>query len=232
MKTLILIPTKDAVEAEVITAIQKQTAADCSLLIKTTPRQQLSEDPAKNRLMNIVAARNAIRKEALKSDADWFLWVDSDVVLPPTAVADFLKVGEPVMGAWYQMPNGWSVRPEKTIAAMPKFPIPALHIGFGALMVNREVMKKIEIVEASEEKNEVGTHGKCECLKFCEDAIALGYKPMALPIICKHLKKAPLFKITAEKLETVKKLLSTSNHPVSEVLKVVNELSALPPFEE
>lgn len=103
MRVLTVIVTADRVEPRCWDAATRQTHADGSVLVYQ--RWPAIEHPnAVQRLYrNCAAARDAARKVALASDADAFLFLDSDVVLPPTAVATFVDRSEPdhVAGGYY-----------------------------------------------------------------------------------------------------------------------------------
>ncbi len=227
MKILILIPTKESVNPETLKSAQAQFSSDgsftTSLLIKTTPPKYFHSDPEKNRMMNIAENRRLIRKEALKTDADAFLWLDSDIVLPEGSLQRFYESGEPLIGAWCQMQNGWNIRLKdgKTYKEPLKENAEVEHVGFGALYMEREVLKKVDIRFDHNEPT------KCECQLFCNDAEKLGYKPMVTAIYCKHNRAPIRFEIGIELLNKVKGALGQSMLPAYEVQKIEAEIMKL-----
>jgi len=213
MKILVLIPTKDTVDPKTLEALMAQDFKDFSVLIN--PKKP---DAVKTRIQNIIENRKELKEKALKHDAEYFFWLDSDVILPPTAFSQLMKEGKPLMGAAYQLaPNHWTTSVKCGEVE---------HLGFGALMMNREVLSAIEI-------RAEGT--KCECAMFCEDAKKLGYTPVALNIQCGHNQKPGRLgfaKIPVELLQTVIKLLQESNHPAKDVNKLVSDITKITVSQE
>lgn len=128
-KVLILIPTADKVEARSLKAAYAQDYGNVEVLISIRKPSQLHDDQTKNFHMNIREHKNHMRELALKTDADYFMWLDSDVELPKYAVTKLmLQLEQPafdprmwaqirkrypgrditpkkkhIMGGWYQL---------------------------------------------------------------------------------------------------------------------------------
>lgn len=187
-KVLILIPTKDKVETACLEAAYGQNYDNFSVMVN-----RRAAEPTKNKFQNIVTNRIELQERALKTDAEWFLWLDYDVIMPNNTISIFMDNPKPIMGAWCPMGNGWNIGTVKdgvlkNLDTYSPVEIPVNHIGFGALMVSREVMEKIKIRYSFDEKckSYEGYVSKCECFAFCEDAEKLGYEVIAKPIICEH----------------------------------------------
>lgn len=223
MKVLILIPTKETVEPAVMQAIMAQDHKEFSVQVS-----KKDPDPKLSHFQNIIANRKEMRDRALKTDAEWFLWIDSDVVIPQNAISEFLKADKPLMGGWYFSGNHWSVAVMRkdafTYAVNPeKEIIKADHIGFGFLMMKREVLEKIDIRDCTGEKHkEYGVDApqqKCECFVFCEEAKKEGYEAYALPLIAKHNRQHYFLKMPVQVFQTAIAMIQRSNLPYDEVEK-------------
>jgi hypothetical protein len=190
-RVLIVIPTGDGVvEGEVYETMQSQdyTGGLKVLVSRTAPEAR------KLRVQNIVDARNAARQAALKSDADWFLWLDSDVILPRHAVRELMlqalhngAIRYHLIGGWYQLnPRAWSagrwvadhtiasiVTPERSVTRVDK-------IELGCVLMSRTVLEQIKFEFDP---------SACECQRFAIRAEELGYRLwMDGGVICRHLK--------------------------------------------
>jgi cobalamin biosynthesis Co2+ chelatase CbiK len=67
----------------------------------------LDDDAVEDKYGNIRLHEQAQRKIALASDADYFLLVDSDIVLPPHAISTLLSRGKDVIGGWFRLESLW-----------------------------------------------------------------------------------------------------------------------------
>jgi cellulose synthase/poly-beta-1,6-N-acetylglucosamine synthase-like glycosyltransferase len=121
-KVLVVVITEDSVMPECERSIRGQDYPNFDILIDV-----LKGESNINRIINIVNHRNTAREKALKTDADYFFLVDSDVVLPINAISslmlqlqvpkvnhsfDRLKLQFPnmpepkqkhIMGGWYRL---------------------------------------------------------------------------------------------------------------------------------
>jgi len=125
-KVLVIVITEDDVLKECYDSILKQDYPDFSTLVSVKKQELLSGNSDANKLLNIVKHRNEARKKALASDADYFFWIDSDIVLPVNAISSLLlqlqvpkvspifdklksqfPITEPkqkhIMGGWYKL---------------------------------------------------------------------------------------------------------------------------------
>jgi len=208
MKILILIPTKDTVDPKCLEAVHSQDYKNYSVLVNR-------KEGNGSRIKSIIENRQELRKRALASDADYFLWLDSDVVLPKDALSRFMANPRPLLGGQYPMGNRWSVGSFENGVLMPlKMPtgidLKVDHLSFGCIMMSREVLEKIDIRESCGQRfrAEGGIEAEqCECLSFCEDAKKAGYQPIAIPVICGHNKdylgSVSLIELKAAWLDTI-----------------------------
>ncbi len=230
-KVLVLIPTKGTVDPKVLESLTAQDFQDFSILIN--PKQP---DVSKSRLQNIIDNRIETREKALKSDAEYYLWLDSDVILPKNALSAFLKCSKPLMGASYliapnvystgKMENGFIKNFTKPVGKE----IDVDHLAFGAMMMNRDVLEKVKIspieIKTTMPNGQLGD--KCECAVFCEDAKKAGFKATALPITCLHNRKPNSVKMPVDIVLQVIKYLGTSSAPMNEVNPIIEALKRLP----
>lgn len=195
MKALIVIPTADDVRKECMDSCKNQDYKNYEIMVA-----RKKPVPKKAWIENIVDNRNAARKKALKTDADCFLWIDSDIVLPKNALSEMMKQPFAILGGWYKI-NRIDWNAGKWIADNTLFnlraPEPSVikvdKIDLGCIFMKREVLKKIKFrlenraltIWGMKEKT-----GACECLMFAIDAQDAGYQLyMDGDVICKHLKK-------------------------------------------
>ncbi len=199
MKVLVVIPTKAGVENECFQAVLTQDYPDYGIFVSSLKPIPLDLSPEKNRVHNIVRNRNYARKMALASDAEWFLWVDTDVVLPRNAITEFLKVGKPLMGGWYKkiLGSDWVAGRWVSSDTFSHFQKPEQGVvstdllGLGCAMIHRSLLERVEF------KNGTDVIGKDmsgksyflgECMLFCQDSMRLGEKAcMVGNVICAHL---------------------------------------------
>ncbi len=200
MKVLILIPTRLFVEPDCLASVNNQTHADYSVCIHALAPIQLHIESEKNRVLNVVRNRNMMRDMALKTDAEWFMWVDSDTVIPPSAIATFLKYKKPLMGGWYKKKDGsvWvagSFIPNGLFQFYKEQPadaeLPVDLLGLGCAFMHRDVLEKIEF-DPGITKDMTDTSGAsffyAECAMLCESAKKIGITPLLIKdVVCRHL---------------------------------------------
>ncbi|MCX7998581.1 MAG: glycosyltransferase [Leptospiraceae bacterium] len=86
----------------------------------------------KNRIWNIVSARNAIREYFLKTDADYLVFMDADMLFEPEIINKLLKISKKGYDVVY---NGYLDR------GNPK----GINLtGFGGTLIKRWVMEKVK----------------------------------------------------------------------------------------
>lgn len=108
MKVLVIVITKDFVKEECLKSILSQDYGDFSVVTSILKPIHMNDHAEKDRYQNIVRNRNHIKPMALASDAEIFLWVDSDTVLPQSAISSFvvqMQKGRKTTIP-FQIPNG------------------------------------------------------------------------------------------------------------------------------
>ena len=88
VKTILI--TKGVVDPRCLASVLSQTYPKHEVLISYKQPALASGNPVLYNF-NIMEHREAARKMALASDADYFLFIDDDIELPPDAVAEFVR---------------------------------------------------------------------------------------------------------------------------------------------
>jgi hypothetical protein len=198
MKVLAVIITKDSVRPEALTALEDNRPD--GILISQAEPVRLSDDRLKNKNLNCARNRNLARELALRHNADHFLFLDDDIVLPTGAIANLLSHQKPIIGGWFPILNSdrwvggrWVAdntfynfrRPERSVVRTDLVPL-------GCCLMNRAVLEQIEFEGGIDrECVEAGCGQRAllgECLAFSNRAADLGW-PLYLDgaIICEHL---------------------------------------------
>lgn len=205
-KALILVVSAQDVVQEALDSWNAQDYPSYSTLIHILKPTKLHDDPEKNKNLNIAVNTEIIRKFALASDADYFFFVDSDIVLPPHAISELIEQLETMkahaIAGYYLMRNSkthycmgrlvkdntlwYLMQPEKSVVKID-------YAGTGCLMVSRELLGRITInVDLDRILKIAGTEKLCvwfdHCFDLCNQIFALGYQLYADgDVICKHL---------------------------------------------
>lgn len=197
-KVLVVLITKDFVEHACMRAILDQDYGNYSTMIHILKPFKIHEEETRNRMANLVVNRNQARILALASNADKFLFVDSDVVLPPYAITKLVGFDLDIVAGWYRKIDGsnW-VAGHVSEAYEFKFVQPTESllevdmVGMGCAMFSRKCLEKITI---SDGLNEGVRHPNGsitllgECLATTYQAKNKGFKAyMTSDVICEHL---------------------------------------------
>jgi glycosyltransferase involved in cell wall biosynthesis len=108
-KILVVVIAKNykAVVKKCLGAIERQNYPNFSVMISLMKPKEFDKDKGKNWWKNINYHRNYARKMALASDVDYFMFVDSDIILPKNALSMLmLQVGEKKTTIPFLMPDG------------------------------------------------------------------------------------------------------------------------------
>lgn len=107
-KVLVVIITKDIVEQECMQSVITQEYPDFDVMVHISKANKYytnSQDPRHesyvNQYINCPENRNKARRLALASDADYFLFVDSDTVLPSHAISKLMLNKKDAVGGYY-----------------------------------------------------------------------------------------------------------------------------------
>jgi hypothetical protein len=133
-KVLVIMTCESKPYPQSVQSILGQDYGNFIFLLYTKTQEDLNKDFQTNKTLNIAKVRNEIRKIALASDANYFLWVDGDMVYPKHTISKFMlnmlaerstisincegkaiPVGTPVpkkhiIGGWYKIkdtPDRW-----------------------------------------------------------------------------------------------------------------------------
>lgn len=154
---------------------------------------------------------NEARKIALNSDAEKFLFVDSDILLPPGAISELVKQNKDIIGGWYQLKdvegnltNVWSCGSwggdnlfVHRMAVGPSV-IKVDMVGHGCMMVSKKVLKQIPFRHGLDMTcnfavmgNKKGQLGACAV--FGNDADEKGFALyMSGDVVCTHMEREVL----------------------------------------
>ncbi len=150
-KILVIIPTNNRVEKETTQALKKQTYKNFDVMVSKRPSAINTGFSIFDLYFNCTENMNHVRQQALKTDAEYFLHLDSDIVPPKTALYELVLQRKSVIGGWYRiigteryvagkwMSNGVSVN----FDAVQRDVIRADFVGHGCMLVHREVEKKV-----------------------------------------------------------------------------------------
>jgi hypothetical protein len=100
--TVVLI-TADAVFGRCLDSIvaQKRDVPELDLIVNHRAPEKFSDHPIVQKYENCHRNRNDARARALKTEAEFFLFLDDDIVLPPGALLTLLRQNKEVVGGYY-----------------------------------------------------------------------------------------------------------------------------------
>jgi len=204
---MVIIVTKDGVEPDCIKSIYNldyktdDGYAGFSVLVHIMQPRHLHDEPRTHGVKNVVRNRNYTKQMALASEAEYFLWVDSDVVLPPHAISSLISHKKDIIGGWYKMINtpkwvagGWISDNVFQNYLAPQTGITIVDmVGLGCVLMSREVMEKVDFRDGMDLlcKDSAGNQLRVgECNIFGTDARNKGFSLyMDGNVICGHLER-------------------------------------------
>ena len=185
MLTLIGIPTASTVEPETLKAIYGQADADTETALDILYGYRID------------VQRRMLCEEAQRIGADYVLMVDSDVVLPETALADLLDPPANIVTGYYRLKGPrrkgdissvWSGK-WLTPAEMPEGRFKITNSGAGCLMIRTSVLDRIPKPWFDFHETEDGRFIQ-EDTWFCQQAIKAGITIYAdKRVACGHIIK-------------------------------------------
>lgn len=200
-KVLIVMISSGNVEEESRISAEHQDYSNYEFIIKVTPAQTLSSHEVKNKYLNCSHNRNLAREIALKYSADYYLFMDDDIILPENAIKSLVSRQKDVVGGWYKMVKGnnWVAGrwvSENTFFNF-KFPEKGLVltdvVGLGCALIKKEVLEMVKFESGTELfcNNEWGeTIIVGECGVFGRKVQKLGYNLyMDGNVICDHIDR-------------------------------------------
>jgi len=126
------IETVFATEDDLFAHKLENTLKNCKINSEVIMFKPNKPKNAKSRIWNIVSARNAIREYFLKSNADYLIFMDADMIFDPEIVNKLIKIAEKGYDVVY---NGYLDR------GNPK----GINLtGFGGTLIKRWVMEKVK----------------------------------------------------------------------------------------
>lgn len=195
---MVVVITKDRVEPRCMESILAQDYPDFQVMTLMTKAKKYIH-PIMDKFYNCSDNRNQARKLALHSDADWFLFVDSDTVIPSITISRLILTKLDITGGWYKTVDGekWvaAYRDSEGLYNYCEEPIQGISslsmVGLGCCLISRRVLEKIEFsdgLESTINYKDFGTLSMGECFKFCQDAIQNGFSVYAQgDVICEHI---------------------------------------------
>jgi hypothetical protein len=229
MKTLIVIITQNKIDQRCLDAANAQ---GCEVLTHVLAPINMHHELDKNKHLNCVRNRNAARLEALKTDAEAFLFIDRDIILPPGAANKFIASGHAVAGGWYKMHEGtnWVAAREMQKGILYFYQSPEKSdtridmMGMGCCFMKRNVLEEISFDGRINEVMKIHTGQTFypgEGYDFVQKAKK--YNPVMIDMVCEHLpptEKYCLIGITA--FDAVLKYLTS--RPAGETYNIINQI--------
>jgi hypothetical protein len=202
-RVLVIIPTRNYVEKACLDAVLKQDYEDYSVLINIVknPAPTIQTETSVRSTIN----RNKARQMALSSDADYFLFLDSDVVLPTNAISSFglqlSKTKIEIICGWYKTKVGdhWVAGNWVADNTFQNFLQPAASvvktdmIGLGCVMMKRQVLADVEFRDGTTTEAKFAEGAPMylgPCLQFGNDCADKGRRAfMDGDVVCGHIDR-------------------------------------------
>jgi hypothetical protein len=199
-KVLVVVITKDTVEPAVMQAIKSQDYKDYSILISIM-QPVIPDNSGKQKILNVIKHRNFVRKMALECDADYYLWVDSDIVIPPNTISSLVSHGKHFMTGWVPMKGQWPRKPwipsfidGKVIMFVDHVyeGLTSVQNAGGCFLISHELLNQLAWRDGTDNlfaTNAIGTTVYADDgTQYCLDAAELGYGLFADgDVVCEHI---------------------------------------------
>jgi len=228
-KVLVVVITKDIVEPECMDSILALEYPDYNVMVHIKKPMKYftnAEDPRHesyvNQYINCPENRNEARTLALASDADYFLFVDSDTVLPKNALSLLMVEKRDAIGGYYKASGGSANYVAGRFVKNQKGQEVFLHflevakgvqqvnmIGMGCALISRKMLTEIPfedglnmgvLIPAGPTIEETKPIGMGECMIFGHRAREKGYALFMHGLVeCKHLTRKDHYTTIPEK---------------------------------
>lgn len=206
-KIKVIIVSKDHPSKECMESVINQDYSDFTILTHYKSPVEIHYDPQINKSKNIALHRNEVKTLALASDAEYFLLVDSDMVIPPNTISNLVIQTSPkkIVGGWCQVvdkTNRWVAGKWVADNTIFQYQFPQPHVievdflSLACVMLSREALSELDFEDGFDKeclnaslnsKMKLGT-----CVAFGNKAIEKGYSLFVDgSVICKHLKGLP-----------------------------------------
>jgi len=198
----ICIPAKDHIESECLESALNQDYDNFEVMIHIMKPKEKVDDPVRSKSVNSTHNRNAARRKLLASESEFFLFVDSDTVLPRGTISKLVRHKKDIVGGWYATVDGrkwvagcWGPDgvfhhykgPEKSLVRTDM-------VGLGCVLLSRKAMERITFHHGTD-KTGKDPNGKRfvflgPCAQFGLDALAAGI-PAYIDgdVVCKHVER-------------------------------------------
>jgi hypothetical protein len=203
-RIVVVLITADGVFERCLRSIiaQKRDYPDLSLIVNHRAPERFSDHPIVQKYENCHRNRNDARARALETDAEYFLFLDDDIVLPGTALATLMQHNQEVVGGYYPILGTGKYVCGRWVAdhtfcnfmcVQPGL-VQTDTIGLGCALISRNVLEKVPF--------EAGVHLFCkdgctgenmivgECGMFGNRVADLGIRMyMCGEVVCQHLPR-------------------------------------------
>lgn len=203
MRTLILSITAFDLCAGVYPHLINQDDEDpYEVLIHQKKPTYKDPHPYFNKAINIAEHRNEVRKMALQTNADFFFWVDSDILVPLHALRVLKSSDQSIMGGWCPIQGSplwagglWDEQGFNPLTQVESGVSEVSMAGLACLLLKREVMEKIEFNPGIDLKLKRYENGEefiaGTSAQFGVEALKMGYSIfMDGNVVCQHLQRS------------------------------------------
>src|ERR1043165_329910 len=198
-QVMVVVITNGAVEPRCYDSILGQDHPSFAVMVHVLKAVKHVEDGIADRFHNIARNMNAARKLALASDCSHFLFVDSDVILPPDAITSLLSHRKDIIGGWYRMIDapqwvaGCWVADNTMMHCVPESSVTRVDmIGHGCILLSRQALEALTF-EAGFDKVCRCEAGDCylgPCASFGNLTASKGFNLyMDGHVICGHIDR-------------------------------------------
>lgn len=199
---LICVITKDQVEPECMESLLNQDHPDYSIMVHFLKSRTSSSNSSKNGIHNMIRNRNLVRQMALASDAEYFLLVDSDIIMPTNGLSNLIQHKKDFIGGWYQTKGinpRWVASMHLDNAMYPfESPQPSVigvsSTGLGCALLSRSLLEAVRFKDGTSnyvqlrKGNSAAVAFIDDSTQFCIDVASAGYNCyMDGDTICEHI---------------------------------------------